>query len=86
MAQGLSVGVQDAVNLGWKLAAVVRGGAPDRLLDTYHAERQPVGRQLARNARAAIELRLTGAEMDPVREVVGNCSRTRTPPRTRPAC
>ncbi|MFJ8903155.1 FAD-dependent monooxygenase [Streptomyces sp. NPDC102359] len=71
MAQGLSVGVQDAVNLGWKLAAVVRGGAPDRLLDTYHAERQPVGRQLARNARAAIELRLTGAEMDPVREVVG---------------
>ena len=41
--QGLSTGVQDAVNLGWKLAAVVRGGAPAALLDTYHAERQPVG-------------------------------------------
>ncbi|MFI7345228.1 FAD-dependent monooxygenase [Streptomyces sp. NPDC049936] len=71
MAQGLSVGVQDAVNLGWKLAAVVTGRAPEDLLDTYHAERHPVGEQLARNARAAIELRLTGEEMDPVREVVG---------------
>ncbi|WP_329417754.1 FAD-dependent monooxygenase (plasmid) [Streptomyces sp. NBC_00704] len=71
MAQGLSVGVQDAVNLGWKLAATVRGGAPEGLLDTYHAERHPVGEQLARNARAAIELRLTGEDMDPVREVVG---------------
>ncbi|WP_328565246.1 FAD-dependent monooxygenase [Streptomyces coelicoflavus] len=71
MAQGLSVGVQDAVNLGWKLAAVVRGRAPEGLLDTYHAERHPVGEQLARNARAAIELRLTGEDMDPVREVVG---------------
>ncbi|MER8011741.1 FAD-dependent oxidoreductase [Streptomyces sp. NPDC094149] len=71
MAQGLSVGVQDAVNLGWKLAATVQGRAPEGLLDTYHGERHPVGEQLARNARAAIELRLTGADMDPVREVVG---------------
>ncbi|MFD4976405.1 FAD-dependent monooxygenase [Streptomyces sp. NPDC058424] len=71
MAQGLSVGVQDAVNLGWKLAAAVKGWAPEGLLDTYHAERHPVGEQLARNARAAIELRLTGEDMDPVREVVG---------------
>ncbi|MER5950795.1 FAD-dependent monooxygenase [Streptomyces sp. NPDC001904] len=71
MAQGLSVGVQDAVNLGWKLAAVVTGRAGEELLDTYHAERHPVGEQLARNARAAIELRLTGADMDPVREVMG---------------
>ncbi|MFJ5265760.1 FAD-dependent monooxygenase [Streptomyces sp. NPDC088387] len=71
MAQGLSVGVQDAVNLGWKLAAVVQGWAPDGLLDTYDSERRPVGEQLARNARAAIELRLSGAEMDPVREIVG---------------
>ncbi|MGW2620306.1 FAD-dependent monooxygenase [Streptomyces sp. NPDC001500] len=70
MAQGLSVGVQDAVNLGWKLAAAVRGRAPEGLLDTYHGERHPVGEQLARNARAAIELRLTGEDMDPVREVV----------------
>ncbi|MDC2959403.1 FAD-dependent oxidoreductase [Streptomyces gilvifuscus] len=71
MAQGLSVGVQDAVNLGWKLAATLQGRAPEGLLDTYHGERHPVGAQLARNARAAIELRLTGADMDPVREVVG---------------
>ncbi|MER5451367.1 FAD-dependent oxidoreductase [Streptomyces sp. NPDC002766] len=71
MAQGLSVGVQDAVNLGWKLAATLEGHAPEGLLDTYHGERHPVGEQLARNARAAIELRLTGADMDPVREVVG---------------
>jgi 2-polyprenyl-6-methoxyphenol hydroxylase-like FAD-dependent oxidoreductase len=70
MAQGLSVGVQDAVNLGWKLAATVNGWAPDGLLDTYHAERHPIGRQLARNARAAIELRLTGESMDPVRSVL----------------
>jgi 2-polyprenyl-6-methoxyphenol hydroxylase-like FAD-dependent oxidoreductase len=40
--QGLSLGVQDAVNLGWKLARVVHGTAPDGLLDTYHAERHPV--------------------------------------------
>ncbi|MFB6842345.1 FAD-dependent monooxygenase [Streptomyces sp. NPDC056361] len=70
MAQGLSVGVQDAVNLGWKLAATVRGTAPEGLLDTYHAERHPVGEQLARNARAAIELRLTGEDMDPVRSIM----------------
>ncbi|MGH3433417.1 MAG: FAD-dependent monooxygenase [Thermocrispum sp.] len=70
MAQGLSVGVQDAVNLGWKLAAEINGWAPDGLLDTYHAERHPIGRQLARNALAAIELRLTGEEMDPVRSVL----------------
>ncbi|WP_435138139.1 FAD-dependent monooxygenase, partial [Actinacidiphila sp. bgisy144] len=71
MAQGLSVGVQDAVNLGWKLALVLAGRADEALLDTYHAERHPVGAQLARNARAAIELRLTGQEMQPVREVLG---------------
>jgi 2-polyprenyl-6-methoxyphenol hydroxylase-like FAD-dependent oxidoreductase len=71
MAQGLSVGVQDAVNLGWKLAATINGWAPEGLLDTYRTERHPIGRQLARNARAAIELRLTDDEMDPVRDVIG---------------
>jgi hypothetical protein len=40
--QGLSLGVQDAVNLGWKLAQVVHGTVPDSLLDTYHSERHPV--------------------------------------------
>jgi 3-(3-hydroxy-phenyl)propionate hydroxylase len=41
--QGLNIGAQDAVNLGWKLAQVVNGTSPDRLLDTYQAERHPVG-------------------------------------------
>jgi 2-polyprenyl-6-methoxyphenol hydroxylase-like FAD-dependent oxidoreductase len=41
--QGLNIGVQDAVNLGWKLAQVVKGTSPDSLLDTYHAERHPIG-------------------------------------------
>ncbi len=45
--QGLNVGVQDAVNLGWKLAQVVRGVSPDSLLDTYHDERHPVGARVA---------------------------------------
>src|SRR5262249_53183571 len=53
MAQGLSAGVQDAVNLGWKLAAAVSGWAGDGLLDTYHRERHPIGEQLMRNAQAA---------------------------------
>ena len=42
-AQGMNTGLQDAVNLGWKLAAAARGGAPDWLLDSYHTERHPVG-------------------------------------------
>jgi 2-polyprenyl-6-methoxyphenol hydroxylase-like FAD-dependent oxidoreductase len=41
--QGLNIGVQDAVNLGWKLAQVVKGTSPESLLDTYHAERHPIG-------------------------------------------
>jgi 2-polyprenyl-6-methoxyphenol hydroxylase-like FAD-dependent oxidoreductase len=70
-AWGLSAGLQDAANLGWKLAATVRGRAPEDLLDTYHAERHPVGEQLIRNARAAAKLYLGDEAMDPVREVVG---------------
>ncbi|MFL6130831.1 MAG: FAD-dependent monooxygenase [Mycobacteriales bacterium] len=69
-AWGLSAGLQDAVNLGWKLAATVNGWAPDGLLDTYHAERHPIGQQLVRNAQAASLLYLGDAEMDPVRSVL----------------
>jgi 3-(3-hydroxy-phenyl)propionate hydroxylase len=54
--QGLNVGVQDAVNLGWKLAQVVHGTAPDRLLDTYHAERHPVGARVLHNTMAQVAL------------------------------
>jgi 2-polyprenyl-6-methoxyphenol hydroxylase-like FAD-dependent oxidoreductase len=50
--QGVNLGVQDAVNLGWKLAAAVRGWAPDGLLDSYHAERAPVAARVLRNTRA----------------------------------
>ncbi|MEY9878772.1 FAD-dependent monooxygenase [Bradyrhizobium sp. USDA 329] len=54
--QGLNTGLQDAVNLGWKLAQVVKGISPDSLLDTYHAERHPVAARVLRNTRAQIAL------------------------------
>jgi hypothetical protein len=55
--QGLNIGVQDAVNLGWKLAQVVSETAPDSLLDTYHAERHPVAARVLRNTMAEVALR-----------------------------
>ena len=55
--QGLNIGVQDAVNLGWKLAQVIKRISPDSLLDTYHAERHPVAARVLRNTRAQIALR-----------------------------
>ncbi|MER5950796.1 FAD-dependent monooxygenase [Streptomyces sp. NPDC001904] len=70
-AWGLSAGLQDAVNLGWKLAAVVTGRAGEELLDTYHAERHPVGVDLVKNARAAQKIYLGDDALDPVREVMG---------------
>ncbi|MFC9975727.1 rifampin monooxygenase [Spirillospora sp. NPDC127200] len=54
--QGLNLGVQDAFNLGWKLAAQVSGRAPETLLDTYQAERRPVARDVLDNTRAQTEL------------------------------
>ncbi|MFF0311869.1 rifampin monooxygenase [Streptosporangium sp. NPDC004379] len=54
--QGLNLGVQDAFNLGWKLAAQVRGWAPETLLDTYEAERHPVAEEVLDNTRAQTEL------------------------------
>ncbi|MEU2779475.1 FAD-dependent monooxygenase [Streptomyces sp. NPDC007162] len=51
-AQGMNTGMQDALNLGWKLGAAVHGWAPENLLDTYHAERHPVGAAVLRNVRA----------------------------------
>ncbi len=73
--QGLNVGVQDAVNLGWKLAQVVTGTSPESLLDTYHAERHPVGARVVHNAMAQGALRgtdeRTGALRDTVTELLG---------------
>jgi 2-polyprenyl-6-methoxyphenol hydroxylase-like FAD-dependent oxidoreductase len=54
--QGLNTGVQDAVNLGWKLGQVVKGKSPDSLLDTYHAERHPVAARVLHNTMAQVAL------------------------------
>ncbi|MEV4008407.1 rifampin monooxygenase [Actinomadura sp. NPDC049753] len=54
--QGLNLGIQDAFNLGWKLAAEVGGRAPEGLLDTYHAERHPVAADVLDNTRVQMEL------------------------------
>ncbi|MFJ9798973.1 FAD-dependent monooxygenase [Streptomyces sp. NPDC101145] len=69
--QGLSTGVQDAVNLGWKLAATVQGWAPPGLLDTYHDERHPVGARLLTNTRVQGALYIGGEEADPLRSLFG---------------
>lgn len=68
--QGMSLGIQDAVNLGWKLAATCRGWAPDSLLDTYHSERHPVGERVLRNTRAQGTLYLSGSDIEPLRTVM----------------
>jgi 2-polyprenyl-6-methoxyphenol hydroxylase-like FAD-dependent oxidoreductase len=54
--QGLNTGVQDAINLGWKLAQVIKGISPDSLLDTYHAERHPVAARVLRTTMAQVAL------------------------------
>jgi len=54
--QGLNLGVQDAFNLGWKLAAEIRGWAPEGLLDSYHTERHPVAADVLNNSRAQMVL------------------------------
>lgn len=55
--QGLNIGVQDAVNLGWKLAQVIKRSSPDSLLDTYHTERHPVAARVLQNTLAQMALR-----------------------------
>src|SRR5690606_36290955 len=57
--QGLNLGIQDAFNLGWKLAAEVRGWAPEGLLDSYHTERHPVAADVLDNTRAQSALMAT---------------------------
>lgn len=67
--QGLNLGVQDAFNLGWKLAAAVNGWAPGDLLDSYHAERHPVGASVLDNTRAQITLLGTDPGATALREL-----------------
>ena len=69
--QGLNTGVQDAVNLGWKLAQVVNRTSPESLLDTYHAERHPVAARVLRNTMAQTALlRPAEARLEALRETV----------------
>ncbi|WP_250030898.1 FAD-dependent oxidoreductase [Paractinoplanes maris] len=68
--QGLNLGLQDAVNLGWKLAGRIRGWAPDRLLDTYQAERRPVAEDVLDNTRAQTELLSPGPGPRAVRRLL----------------
>jgi 2-polyprenyl-6-methoxyphenol hydroxylase-like FAD-dependent oxidoreductase len=73
--QGLNTGVQDAVNLGWKLAQVVKGRSPESLLDTYQAERRPVAARVLRHTMASVALRRpderTKALRDTIAELLG---------------
>ncbi|RQX08493.1 rifampin monooxygenase [Micromonospora arida] len=68
--QGLNLGVQDAVNLGWKLAARIRGWAPETLLDTYQSERRPVAEEVLDNTRAQTELLSTEPGPQAVRRLL----------------
>jgi 3-(3-hydroxy-phenyl)propionate hydroxylase len=68
--QGLNIGVQDAVNLGWKLAQVVNQTSPESFLDTYHAERHPVGARVLQNTMAQTALMGSGARIDALRDTM----------------
>jgi 3-(3-hydroxy-phenyl)propionate hydroxylase len=67
--QGLNLGIQDAVNVAWKLAAVVRGQAPEGLLDTYHAERFPYAERVLEATRAQTVLGRPGPHSEALRDV-----------------
>jgi 2-polyprenyl-6-methoxyphenol hydroxylase-like FAD-dependent oxidoreductase len=68
--QGLNMGVQDAVNLGWKLGQVVNGTSTDSLLDTYHAERHPVGARVLRYTMAHVALRRPDERTKALKEII----------------
>ncbi|MHC2466137.1 FAD-dependent monooxygenase [Bradyrhizobium embrapense] len=79
--QGLNIGVQDAVNLGWKLAQVIKQTSPDSLLDTYQAERHPVAARVLRNTMAHVALSRTDARSKALHEVVSELLRMDGPRR-----
>jgi 2-polyprenyl-6-methoxyphenol hydroxylase-like FAD-dependent oxidoreductase len=68
--QGLNIGVQDAVNLGWKLAQVVKKVSSDSLLDTYHTERHPIAARVLRDTMAQVALARTDDRTDALRDVL----------------
>jgi 2-polyprenyl-6-methoxyphenol hydroxylase-like FAD-dependent oxidoreductase len=73
--QGLNLGVQDAVNLGWKLAQVVKGTSPESVLDTYQAERHPVGARVLRNTMALTALDRSDDRAEALREMTSELMR-----------
>src|SRR5258708_13364027 len=79
--QGLNTGVQDAVNLGWKLAQVVNKTSPESLLDTYHAERHPVGARVLQNTMAQMALSGTHDRHHPLRHTMTDLLTIDKPPR-----
>ena len=79
--QGLNIGVQDAVNLGWKLAQVVRRTSSEALLDTYHAERYPVAARVLRNTMAQVALRRPDRRTKALADTVAELLRTDEPRR-----
>ena len=68
--QGLNTGVQDAVNLGWKLAQVINKTSPESLLDTYHTERHPVGARVLHNTMAQVALTSPGDRHQALRDIM----------------
>ena len=76
---GLGTGVQDAVNLGWKLAQVIKGTSPDSLLDTYHAERHPVGARVLKTTMAQVALHREDDRTLAARDIVGELLRMEEP-------
>jgi len=77
--QGLNIGVQDAVNLGWKLAQVVKQTSPESLLDTYHAERHPIAARALRNTMAQTALLRCDDRVDALRDSVSELLRMDEP-------
>jgi 2-polyprenyl-6-methoxyphenol hydroxylase-like FAD-dependent oxidoreductase len=75
--QGLNLGIGDAVNLGWKLAATLRGEAPSGLLDSYHAERHPVGAQVLDWSRAQVAVMRPTPDGRALRAIFGDLLKTR---------
>src|SRR3954453_5029966 len=70
--QGLNIGVQDAVNLGWKLAQVVKRQSPDALLDSYHEERHPIAARVLQNTMAQTTLQRSDPRTDAVRNTLSD--------------
>jgi 3-(3-hydroxy-phenyl)propionate hydroxylase len=77
--QGLNIGVQDAVNLGWKLAQVVKATSPESLLDTYHTERHPVGARVLRLTMAQTALARGDDRTEALRETMAELLRLDEP-------